>query len=87
MSLENQNIIKKRGEYMLQKDYSKLKGKITEKGFTQQAVAASIGISESTFSLKLANKALFRQSEIDRIISLLGLPVERVGEYFFTQKV
>lgn len=40
-------------------DYSKLKGRIKECGFTQKSLAEEIGTSESQFCLKLTGKYPF----------------------------
>lgn len=64
-------------------NYSKLLGRIKEKGFTQESLAVAIGISVATMSLKLNNKAFFTQPEICKISDLLDIPVDRIGEYFF----
>ena len=68
-------------------DYSKLKGRIKEKGFTQEDVAKSISKAKSTVSLKLNNQSVFVQDEINIIINLLDIPDEQIKEYFFTEKV
>ena len=68
-------------------DYSKLLGKIKEKGLTQENLAKKIGITPGSMSEKLNNKAYFKQKEIFMIIQILGISISEVGEYFFTQKV
>lgn len=68
-------------------DYSKLKGRMKEKGYTQEDVANHINISKSTISLRLNNQALFIQDEICKIIGLLDIPCEEIKEYFFKEKV
>lgn len=68
-------------------DYSKLKGRMKEKGYTQEDVANHINISKSTISLRLNNQALFIQDEICKIIGLLDIPYEEIKEYFFKEKV
>lgn len=68
-------------------DYSKLKGKMKEKGLTQEDVAKHINRGKSTFCLKLNNQSLFVQDEISEIIKLLEIPAEEIKEYFFTEKV
>ena len=64
-------------------NYSKLLGRIKEKGFTQESLAIAIGITASTMSLKLTKKANFSQPEIRNICELLDIQVEQIGEYFF----
>ena len=71
----------------MQFDYSKLLGKIKECGYTQEKLAQAIGISESTMSQKLNNKANFYHPEMQKIIDLLKIADAEVGSIFFTQKV
>ena len=68
-------------------DYSKLKGRIKEKGFTQEEIAKNVNKDKSTISLKLNNQSVFMQDEIAIIINLLDIPKEEIKEYFFTEKV
>lgn len=68
-------------------DYSKLLGRIKECGFTQETLAKHIGITKSSMSLKLNNKASFRQIEIFSICVALDIGSGEVGVYFFTPKV
>lgn len=68
-------------------DYSKLLGKLREKGLTQVDAAKALGISECSLNLTLNNKRPFRQSEILGLCTLLSLPSESIGSYFFTRKL
>lgn len=68
-------------------DYSKLRGRIKEKGYTQEDVAKRIGIAESTLSLRLNNQALFVQDEIFNLVKMLDIPAEEIKSYFFEEKV
>lgn len=68
-------------------DYSKLLGKIKEKGLTQEALAKQIGITPGSMSEKLNSKAFFKQREIFMICQALDISIGEMGEYFFTQKV
>ena len=68
-------------------DYSKLLGKIKEKGYTLKTFAESINISASTLSLKLSNKANFTQKEMFKACEVLGFESKNIGVYFFTLKV
>lgn len=68
-------------------DYSKLKGKTKEMGFTQKEVAECADMSETTYSLKLNGKYPFKQDEIQRIIAFLSISQDEIGAYFFTLKV
>lgn len=68
-------------------DYSKLLGRIREKGMTQKSLSEELGIGLNSLNLKLANKAYFKQQEIRRICEILEIDDGEVGLYFFTQKV
>lgn len=62
-------------------DYSKLLGRIREKGYTQKSLAEAIGIHPATLNLKLANKTEFSQGEMVAIGELLEL--DSLEPYFF----
>ena len=68
-------------------DYSKLLGKIKEKGLTQETLAKEIGITPGSMSEKLNNKANFKQKEIFWICHILCIAIDEIGVYFFAQKV
>lgn len=74
-------------EYDVKFDYSKLLGRIKEYGFTQERIASEAGMSVSTLSFKLNNKAFFTQREIRKICDLLGIEATEIGVYFFTLRV
>lgn len=67
-------------------DYAKLNGKIVEKCGTQAVFAERMGLSERTISLKLNNKVAFKQPEIQKALSILGLTESDIQAYFFTLK-
>lgn len=68
-------------------DYSKLLGRIKEFGHTQETLAKEIGITESSMSMKLNNKAYFKQIEIRLICGVLEIPDSEIGVYFFALRV
>jgi len=68
-------------------DFSKLRGRITEKFGTESKFAKAMGMSPRTLSMKLNGLREFKPSEIILALEKLELPVESVGEYFFTLKV
>ena len=68
-------------------DYSKLDGRITEKFGTRRAFAKEIGITESNLSNKLNHKASVLTGDILTWSAALGIEVDEIGAYFFTQKV
>ena len=68
-------------------DYSKLCGKICEKFGTQEAFSTKLGISSTTLSYKLNNKAQWTQGEMCKAVELLGETKTKIPAYFFTKKV
>lgn len=71
----------------MQFDFSKLLGRIKECGFTQETLAREIGMTKSTMSQKLNNKAYFTLLEMAKIQNVLGIAVDDMGIYFFARKV
>jgi transcriptional regulator with XRE-family HTH domain len=65
-------------------NYNKLLGLMKEKQITQLELAKKLGITTPTLSLKLNNKARFKQSEIVTICDFLGIDAGSIGSYFFT---
>ena len=59
-----------------------IRGKIAERGLTQQKLAEKTGISENSLSRKLSGKRDFRLEEVKRICAILG--IENPSPYFFT---
>ncbi|WP_449449527.1 DUF739 family protein [Streptococcus suis] len=68
-------------------DYSKLSGRIIEIFNSQQKFAKAMNLSERTISLKLNNQRFWKNNEIAKACSLLKIPDNEVGEYFFKHKV
>lgn len=66
-------------------DYSKLLGRLREKGFTQSDLAQKIGLSECSLNFSLNNKRPFRQSEISKICEVLLISSDQIITYFFTK--
>ena len=65
-------------------DYSKLKGRITEKCGTQRAFADLLGITEGTLTSKLRGYSYFTQDEIYRSMRILDVELTKATLYFFT---
>lgn len=63
-------------------NYSKLKGLMREKGITQEMLAQSVGIAESTLNMKLNGKSFFKADEILKIAEVLGI-MSLIDVYFF----
>jgi hypothetical protein len=71
----------------VERDYRKLRGKIVEVYGTMSNFAKAMGYSERTVSLKINGKVDFSQSDIVKIVSLLGLQDKDIPVYFFMNKV
>lgn len=67
--------------------YAKLRGKIREVFGTQEAFAEAVGMSTVSVSQRLNNKLEWKTSEIVNACMLLGIPLEKAAEYFFTKEV
>ena len=68
-------------------NYSKLLGRMKERGYTQEKLAKEIGISIGTMSQKLNNKANFYQPEMQKICKALDIAGADVYAIFFTLEV
>lgn len=68
-------------------DYSKLKGKIIEVFGSQYRFAEAMGWSERTTTLKMNNARCWKQPDICKASSLLGIEYYEIPEYFFKEKV
>lgn len=64
-------------------NYSKLLGRMKERGVTQEQLAKAIDKDLSTISAKLKNKSQFKAEEIDAVCEVLDIPNEEIGTYFF----
>lgn len=61
-----------------------LKGKISESGITQEAIADAIGMNRSTFYRKLKRKGnTFTVEEMNKIVEIIPLSKEEAVSIFF----
>ncbi len=67
--------------------YSKLKGKICEVFGTNYKFADAMNMDKASLSARLSNKIPWKREEIEKACEILGIPIEEVYIYFFTQKV
>lgn len=67
-------------------DVNKLRGKIVERGFSQQELAQSIGIDRSTFYRKMKNNGDFSIGEVAEIAKVMQLSNEEAIEIFLSKK-
>lgn len=67
-------------------DVAKLRGKIAERGMTQEKLAREIPMDKSTFSRKMKSEALdFSVGEMHRIATILELTDTEASDIFLTQ--
>ena len=67
-------------------DYSKLRGKMAERGVTQAQLAEKIGINKCTLNVKMNGQYAFGNDEIIAICKVLGIPHVEISKYFFCPK-
>lgn len=69
----------------MEHNYSKLLGRIREKGLTQKQLAEKIGITHGTLSVKLNEKYPFTTRDINAICKVLDISKGEIGDYFFAE--
>lgn len=62
---------------------NKLKGRMVEKGVSQQEAANILGIKQPTFSQKCNGSRDFKAGEVQKLVELLDIADEDVAKYFF----
>lgn len=72
---------------MTQYDYSRLLGRMKERGFTQNELSKRLGMCETTLNLSLNNRRDFKQEEMLCACEVLNIPTEKIPDYFFTHKL
>lgn len=70
-------------------DYSKLKGRITEKFGTQKAFAEALVLSQNSMTNKLKGNTPITTDDIRKWSKpeFLDIDADKIGEYFFKVKV
>ena len=68
-------------------DFSKLRGRITEKFGKNYAFANALGISTHTLSERLNNQRPWNYDDISKAIEILEIPDVEVCSYFFAKQV
>lgn len=67
----------------MQFKYNRLLGKMTEKGYSQKAMAKELGITENSFSNKIKGRSSFTSLEVISMCEKLGISNSQIGFYFF----
>ena len=84
LEMPNLNDILER-RHKMKYNYSKLLGKIKERGLTHEQLASEIGKNKCTLSAKINGQYSFTAKEIDDICKVLSIPNADIGEYFFAR--
>lgn len=66
---------------------NKLKGRITEKGYTLSSFAEAIHLSRPCLRKRISGQSDFKASEIETICNLLDIPHTEMCNYFFAANV
>ena len=67
-------------------NYSKLRGRIREKNYSEKEFANLISLTAPTFSGRIKGITFFNTEEIKKAAKLLDIPNEQIYEYFFEEK-
>lgn len=63
--------------------FDKIKGLMREKRYTQPVLAKELNISLSALNHKLNGLAAWQWDEMERLLKVLEIPSEQIGDYFF----
>lgn len=66
-------------------DFSKLRGRMAEKGYSGRSMAKELGLSENAFRKKMTGKTDWKLAEMYRLTVLLD--IKDVEAYFFSPKL
>lgn len=64
-----------------------LNAEIARKGFTKPQLAERLGVSKKCLYSRLKGETSFKQEEIQKIASILGLDEEKIMNIFFAELV
>ena len=70
---------------MTKYNYSKLLGKMRERGLTQETLALQCGVELSTLNRKLRGRGEWKQGEIIKACDAVGIDYADIPVYFFAQ--
>lgn len=65
------------------KELFKLKGLMRERKISYNELSKLIGINVTTFSDKINGYSVFTLIEVNKIVEILKIEIERIPEYFF----
>lgn len=65
--------------------FDKLKGLMREKRYSQERLSSELNISIVTLNRKLNGGAPFQWNEMEKLLKILEIPDNQIGEYFFAE--
>lgn len=68
---------------LIAEPFDKLKGLMREKRFSQTGLAKELNISLSALNQKLNGRYPWHWNEMEKLLKVLDIPCEQIGEYFF----
>ena len=68
-------------------DYTLLRGAVRKKYGTLKDFSKTLGITQTALGLKLSGKQSFTFKQIVKMVELLELTTNDIGDYFFTKEV
>ncbi len=63
---------------------TELRAEIARKGLSKRAISAALGISEQALYNKMDGSSEFKESEIKKLVNLLGLTPTDINRIFLT---
>ena len=65
--------------------FAKLRGRVKEKGMTENELARAINLSPSSLSCRLSGKVDWTLPEMRAVCDVLDIELSEVGTYFFAR--
>lgn len=69
------------------RSYAKLRGRMSEYGYTNKALAEAIGMKASCFGNKLVCRSSWTLAETYAILEKLDIPISEIATYFPPKEV
>lgn len=67
--------------------FSKLKGRIKEKGYSESSFAKALGITANSLRMKLNGRTQFKMDEVSKSMSLLDIDASDICLFFLSDQL
>lgn len=67
--------------------YPKLRGRMSEYGYTTKSLGEAIGVTQTCFSNKLTRRSMWTLPEAYKIMKVLDIPISDIETYFPVKEV